>query len=183
MSVEYRHGGRRRIDRVLDPEFSTALPELDDATLRSRRDDAQQEEVDLSYLRRLLHGRLDLLEDERKHRTGDRPAPVKGAARSDAELAEALSKILADDHPTTRGSGRFLSTGPSRVGEHRREVELAVDDLDIARPSDLPDASLGEAIARLRELEGRVSHVRREVQDVEQLLTDELGRRLQRAVS
>lgn len=181
MTLEYRPGGRRRLDQVLDPEFVLDLAGIDEALLRQRRDTAQQEEVDLSYVRRLLQGRLDLLEDERAHRTGERPAPGRGAVRSDAELVEALSRVLADSSRSTRGSGRFLNVEPSRVGEHRREAELAAADVRTSAPSQLDDAALEAATARLRDLERRVSTTRRQVQAVEQQLTDELTRRLRTA--
>ena len=183
MTLEHRPGGRRRLDHVLDPEFVRDLAGLDEAVLRERRDSAQQEEADLSYVRRLLQGRLDLLEDERAHRSGERPAPVGGTVRTDAELVQALSRILADPSRTTRGSGRFLSVEPSRVGEHRREAELAVADVRTSAPSELDDADLEETIARLRDLERRASTTRREVQTVEQELTDELTRRLRSATA
>lgn len=183
MSVEYRPGGRRRIDRVLDPVFLEGLAGLNDEALRGRRDDAQQEEVDLSYLRRLLHGRLDMLEDERAHRSGERPAPLRGAARSDAELVEVLTKVLTDEQRTTRGSGRFLTAEPSRVGANRREEERAVTDLELSAPALLSDDALDAALVRLRDVERNVSTMRRAVQGVEQALTDELSRRLQRVGS
>ena len=62
--IEVRPGGRRRIDRVLGAGFSTGLGELGLAEVRARRDDAAQEETDLSYLRRLLHARIDLVRAE-----------------------------------------------------------------------------------------------------------------------
>ncbi|WP_143028871.1 aerial mycelium formation protein [Quadrisphaera sp. DSM 44207] len=179
MTVEYRPGGRRRIDQVLSPDFLAGVGDLDDSSLRRRRDLAQQEETDLSYTRRLLQGRLDLLEAERAHRTGERPAPGRGQARSDEELAEALARILADDTRSTRGSGRFLSAQPSRVGEHRREAELAVADVRLSAPAQLDDADLADAVTHLRELERRVSGLRRRVQDVEAALTLELTRRFE----
>ena len=181
MTLEYRPGGRRRLDHVLDPEFVRDLAGLDEASLRQRRDSAQQEEADLSYVRRLLQGRLDLLEDERAHRSGERPAPAGGGVRSDAELVEALSRVLADSSRTTRGSGRFLTVEPSRIGEHRREAELAAADVRASAPSELDDAELEAVISRLREVEKRASATRRQVQAVEQELTDELTRRLRTA--
>ncbi|PWJ51755.1 hypothetical protein SAMN06264364_12033 [Quadrisphaera granulorum] len=178
MTLDYRPGGRRRLDHVLDPAFSDDLSSLDDQVLRARRDDAQQEEADLSYVRRLLQGRLDLLDAERAHRSGELPAPGRGAARSDAELAQALSRILADETRTTRGIGRFLSVEPSRIGEHRREAELAVADVRTSAPGELSDAELTEIIDHLRGIEQRLSTTRRRVQQVESQLTEELGRRL-----
>ena len=67
MSVEVVRGGQRRIDRVLDPRFVAGVGRLDLAELRSRR-----EEADVSFLRRLLQGRLDILRAElvRRYRDG-----------------------------------------------------------------------------------------------------------------
>jgi hypothetical protein len=181
MTLEYRPGGRRRLDQVLDPAFVADLAGLDERELRERRDGAQQEEADLSYVRRLLQGRLDLLDAERAHRTGERPSPGMGAARTDAELVELLTRVLTDETRTTRGSGRHLSVEPSRVGEHRREAELAAADVRTSSPAHLGDADLEATITRLRHLEKQASSTRRQVQAVEQQLTDELTRRLQAA--
>lgn len=65
---------RRRIDQVREAEFLddiTTIP-LDD--LRSRRDLAEEVETELSYYRRLLHGRLDVLAFERRRRRGRKSA-------------------------------------------------------------------------------------------------------------
>jgi hypothetical protein len=49
------------------------LPEL-----RALRRDSQRDEADLSYLRRLLQGRIDILRDELSRRAGRRPGPDSG---------------------------------------------------------------------------------------------------------
>ena len=54
-------GGRRRVDHVLAPEFLEGLSDLPLADLRARRREAEQEEADLSYLRRMLHGRMSII--------------------------------------------------------------------------------------------------------------------------
>jgi hypothetical protein len=46
--IEVRPGGRRRIDRVLSPEYVQDLAALELGEVRARRDDAAQEETDLS---------------------------------------------------------------------------------------------------------------------------------------
>jgi hypothetical protein len=61
MSVEVVPGGQRRIDRVLDPGFTEGVDQLGLPELRARREEAEAEEADVSYLRRLLQGRLDIL--------------------------------------------------------------------------------------------------------------------------
>ena len=78
MSVEVVRGGQRRIDRVLDPGFVAGVGELDLATLRSRREEAEAEEADISFLRRLLQGRLDILRAELVRRSAGGEQDVAG---------------------------------------------------------------------------------------------------------
>jgi hypothetical protein len=173
---EFLPGGRRRIDRVLAPGFVDGVESLDLEELRVRRADADQEEVDLSYARRLLQGRLDILRAEQASRRGD--GPFSYQPRSDVEIVAALSRILADDNRQTRGLGRHVSSStPSRIGEHRREAERAVADVGGSDLAALDDVQLAEAIANLADIEARVSRSRRQVQGVVDLLTEELARR------
>src|SRR5437763_11701841 len=62
-------GGKRRIDRVLSPDFVRDLAGLPIDDLKSRRDDAVAEREYLSLLRRLVHGRLDIVRLEAKRRS------------------------------------------------------------------------------------------------------------------
>jgi hypothetical protein len=174
--TEFLPGGRRRIDRVLAPGFVDGINGLDLEELRVRRADADQEEVDLSYARRLLQGRLDILRAEQDARRGD--GPLRVPPRSDVEIVAALSRILADDGARqTRGLGKHTSASPSRVGEHRREAERAVADVGGSDLAALDDVQLAEAIANLADIEARVSRSRRQVQGVVDVLTEEIARR------
>jgi hypothetical protein len=174
MSTQPLEGGRRPIDRILAAGFADAVGELSFADLRERRGVVEQEEVDLSYARRLLQGRLDLLRAEQAARArGD----IETGVRSDQELADELSSALADGPRDDYGLGRHLHVDPSRVGEHRRRAEQAVADVSASDPSELDDGALAEAIAHLAELEHEVSETRHQVQRVMDRLTAELGRR------
>ena len=173
--TEYMPGGRRRVDRVLAPDFVAGLEGLDLEEIRARRAEADQEETDLSYARRLLQGRIDILRAEQAARHGD--GPLSGHPRTDAEIAKALAAVLADDRREDHGLGRHTVSAPSRVGEHRREAERAVADVGGSASDDLSDDDLAAAIAKLAEIEGRVSRVRREVQGVVDALTAEIARR------
>ncbi len=172
--TEYVAGGRRRIDKVLDPEFLSGVGELTDAELRDRRHEAEQEEVDISYARRLLQGRVDILRAEQQRRLEH--GHLQGA-RSDAELVASLAKVLADERHTDHGLGRHLTVEPSRVGEHRREAERAVSDVGASDPASLDDQGLAEAIRRLADIEARLSTSRRQVQEVADQLADEVAAR------
>jgi hypothetical protein len=175
--TDFVPGGRRRIDRVLAPDFVEGLAELDLDTVRARRGQADQEEADLSFARRLLQGRLDLLRaEEARRQRGEGPLTTR--PRSDDEIVAALKEILADETREDFGSGRHPGAEPSRVGEHRREAERAVADV-VGSDLEMTDETLADAIVRLSEIETRVSRARRKVQAVMDTLTEEITRRYQ----
>ncbi len=175
MTTSPHEGGRRPIDRVLAPGFADDLPALPLDEVRGRRQLAEQEEVDLSYARRLLQGRLDLLRAEQEQRT-QREFPSHGT-RSDAELARDLATALADGPRSDHGLGRHLTTDPSRVGEHRRAAEQAVADVQASDPSEMSDDAIVRAIEHLTGIEQAVSDSRHKVQQVMDVLTTEVARR------
>lgn len=177
MTIETQESGRRPIDRILSPGFADDVRSLELADLRERRHVAEQEEVDLSYARRLLQGRVDLLRAEQVQRASARDGADAGA-RTDAELAHDLSVVLTDEGPRSdHGLGRHLTTDPSRVGEHRRSAEQAVDDVRASDPTALDEAGLESAIGHLREIEQAISENRHKVQAVMDVLTAEVARR------
>jgi hypothetical protein len=175
--TEFQPGGRRRIDRVLAPDFLEGLAEASLPEVRGRRAEANQEEVDLSFARRLIQGRVDLLRAEQERRRG--VGPLVGAPHTDAAIAEALKKILADDERNNHGISRHLGVEPTRVGEHRREAERAVADVTASDHAAMTDAELAGAIAYLEDVEARLSRARRQVQAVVDTLTEEVARRYQ----
>lgn len=166
--IEVRPGGRRRIDRVLAPDYVAHLDRLDMVEVRARRDDAAQEETDLSYLRRLLHGRIDIVRAEQKRRA---------TGGSESVVAQ-LASILSDNAvgPAT-GSGRYQSMEPSRAEAHRRHVEALVSDADLSDVTALPDERLDLALRTYQSEESSVSQRRREVQRVMDLLNQQIGDR------
>ncbi len=166
-------GGRRRIDRVLAPDYLADLVGQDLEAVRGLRRDAEQEEADLSYVRRLLQGRLDILRAEQSRRAG-------GVVDTHDDFIERLTRTLSDSEgPRTgvRAESRFVHVEPSRVGDHRRRVEQLVADVGFSDLGALTDENLLAAIERLRGFEDSVSHDRREVQHVVDACTAEIGRR------
>lgn len=173
MTTQSHEGGRRPLDLVLAPGFADDVADLTFEDLRERRHLAEQEEADLSYARRLLQGRLDLLRDQREH-----PDGVAPGTRSDADLVHDLAAVLADDDPRQdRGLGRHLNVAPTRVGEHRRAAEQAVADLGASDVTSLDPDAVALAIEQLTRLEHEVSQYRHRVQHVMDVLTAELARR------
>lgn len=172
--IEVRPGGRRRIDRVLAPDYVQQLGQLDLSEVRSRRDDAAQEETDLSYLRRLLHGRIDIVRAEQKRR-------VEGGSSS---VVERLAEILADKAVgPAMGSGRHQPLEPSRAEAHRRHVEALVSDADLSDVASLPDERLDLALRTYVAEEASVSQRRREVQKVVDRLNDEIAGRYKKGTA
>lgn len=162
-------GGKRRIDRVLAPEFADGLQEIDLEELRERRDVCRAEREYLSYLRRLVQGRRDILqaELERRRRGGD-----------EGTLLELVAAILADA-PTgsSRGEAPVFTIPDDEINLARRRVERLVSD---SRLSDLPgqsDEELEEAIVRIDEEERNISDLRSRVLQVHDALQAELVRR------
>ena len=161
-------GGRRRIDRVLDPAFSSDLQSLPVSDLRIRRREAEQEEADLSYVRRLLQGRIDIVRAELARRAPD------GA---DSSLLDTLSEILTDGEHPARRLGRHLSVEPSRVDDHRRKEEQLAGDASISDVGARSADELRSSLEALRQQEAEVSDTRRQVQAVVDQLSADLTRR------
>jgi hypothetical protein len=169
--IEFRQGGRRRIDRVLDPGFLAAIGDRSLDELRAMRDDAAQEETDLSYLRRLLHARMDIVRFE-EHRRAD------GTDAGDGSVMDALPRILADNAlGPAAGRGRHQTVEPSRAESHRRHVEALLADTGLSDVASLTDAELTECTEAYAAEEASVSDHRIRVQQVMDACNDEIGRR------
>lgn len=181
MSVEVIPGGKRRIDRVLDPRFVAGVKGLGLDELRCRRGEAEAEEQSISYLRRMLQGRLDILRAELARRAhGDQEV---------TDLVAGLPGILSDagrpapgpwGSPDPSWPGR-LTAMPSFLTEpssrRRRRVERLVSDETVARMPELEAQELTQAVEVLARDEEAVSASRRAVQQVVDLLRGELARR------
>lgn len=161
--------GNRRIDRVLAEDFLAGLSSLPMDDVRTLRHEAEQEETDLSYLRRLLQGRLDILRAELARRTGT----------DGGDLIDSLPQILADDSTSSapRGLGRHMAAEPSRADSHRRHVEALVADVDLSNLAAHDEVSLNRAVDALEREEQDVSDKRRSVQAVMDACTAEITRR------
>lgn len=166
--IEVRPGGRRRIDRVLAPGFLDGISERTLEDVRSLRDDAAQEETDLSYLRRLLHARIDIVHAEQRRRT-----------QGGSPVVQDLAAILADNAVgrAPAGSGRLQRLQPTRAESHRRYVEALVADVDLSDVSSLDDEKLARSLHAYRVEEHSVSQRRRQVQVVVDALNSEIAAR------
>ena len=168
--TDVRPGGNRRIDRVLAPAYLDQLDALPINALRARRREAEQEEVDLSYLRRLLHGRIDLVRAEQARRAGN---------GHDAQVVDSLAQILSESPRGTRPFDRVrhLVTEPSRADRRRRRVERLVANVDLSDVGARTDDELDRVLRTYRDEEKLVSDVRAQVQQVLDAYAAELARR------
>lgn len=157
---------RRRIDIVLEPEYLEGLSGLDLDELRRRRDTAEDVEAQISYYRRLLHGRMDLLDFEQRRRSGDEQRTILEA------LPEILAKgMILGSEPAMKHI-ETMPPLPSVTG--RRLIDKIMDDGVLANLSDLSDDEIVEAIERLREVETKLSGQRRQLHHVIDALQDEI---------
>lgn len=163
-------GGKRRIDRVLSDDFTVGLGSLEMDELRARRDLSRAEREYLSFLRRLLQGRRDILRDELERReTGGEPGP----------LVERITAVLGEGpRGRSRGEAVTVPLPDEEITLARRRIERLLSDARLSDLERLSDQDLRETIQRIEEEERRVSEARGRVMSVHDRLQDELKRRL-----
>lgn len=157
---------RRRIDIVLEPEYLADLSEASLEDLRKRRSTTEDVETQISYYRRLIHGRMDLLNFEVRRRGGE----------EERTLLEALPEILA--------SGMILGPEPNLkhietmpplpTSTGRRLIDKIMDDGVLTQLPELTDEDLAEALDRLEEVETELSTQRKQLHGVIDSLQGEI---------
>lgn len=148
---------RPPVQRTDSPELP-AVPEQDLTTLRlpelrALRREAQQNEADLSYVRRLLQGRIDILRAELGRRR-DPEAPV----------VDRLSEILRDQPTRQRSSARHVTVGTPHSEESRRLAQEMLAEVELSDLEARTDAELHTAMGRLVRYEQQVSRRRHQLQ-------------------
>ena len=161
---------RRRIDLIQDADFLVGLDVLAIDDLRSRRSMCDDLDVELSYYRRMLHGRMDLLAFEMRRRAGE----------EEQTLLEALPRILSEGAYTS-APGLPERSVPIEVPDlpkpGRRLVDRALDGDFLARLPSMADDELRDIQTFLSEVEVDVSRHRRIVHTTLYRLQEELTRR------
>lgn len=160
------------LDRILAEDYLTGVADRPVAELRTLREECQAVETQLSYLRRMVQGRHDIVtgEIDRRSHGGD-PDDV-------ADLVDRLPEILAD---------RIHAPGPGRLPSGMEPGELTgqladrltqiTANVPIESPGDADDDALAEAAHQLSELEHEVSGFRRQLFDRIDTLQAEITRR------
>lgn len=168
---------RRRIDQALADDFCEGLETMALDEVRRRRDMAEEVERELSYYRRLFHGRMDLLAFELRRRRGEE-------TRS---LIEALPEILASG--LSGGGGgpggyRHLTVEldlPEITG--RRDLDHILEDDGLTHVATMEDEELAEFQMALTEAERAVSDQRRRLHHVIDRLQAEIIDRYKRGLA
>jgi hypothetical protein len=160
--------GGAAVDELLQPGFLERATQAPMAEVRLLRRQAEQEEVNLSYTRRLLQGRLDIVRRELQRRAED----------DGRSLVDLLPEILSEKgRGPAHGLGRHQTVQPSAPEEYETWVNSLAPGVDLSAISDLTDAKLEKAARALAEAEKGLSERRRGVQQVMDGLAAELGRR------
>ena len=159
------------VARILDPQYLDDLAGRSTDDIRSMRGDCQDVETGLSFLRRVVQGRLDIVDAELTRRRG-------GDAGDLSSLIERLPEILGD-HLRAPGNGRLpTSLGAGRVDD---ELTARLDEIVSSVGHDAitgaDHAALTAARDALAELEQDVSVRRRAMFDRIDQLQAELTRR------
>ncbi|MGW7089391.1 RsiG family protein [Streptomyces sp. NPDC054871] len=161
---------------VLSGQPEHDLPALLLRELRELRKDAQQNEADLSYVRRLLQGRIDILRAEVARRR-DPAAPGPEGLGPEGPVVSRLSEILTDGPARHRSSARHVTLGTPHSAEYgllatEMLAEVELSDLD-ARTDD----ELHTAMGRLVRYEQQVSRRRQQLQRTADDCSAEIARR------
>jgi hypothetical protein len=160
------------LERLLDPAYVGDVSSLSTPELRAKRDECERAEVALSYTRRMVHGRLDIVYFDLTRRSeGREPEDL-------SELVDSLSEILGKRIHHSPDSGRLTSLLAPDLDE------VAMEELDSVAGADrihmlpqLDDAEVRAMVDRLTELEDSISDARGRLHDVIDRIHREIVRR------
>ncbi|MFI8189563.1 aerial mycelium formation protein [Streptomyces sp. NPDC085946] len=175
--LEYHRPPTQRTDSPPMPEATPGpgLTGLSLAELRVLRREAQRDEADLSYVRRLLQGRIDILRAELARRAPAGAASV--AAPAEASVVERLPEILRDAPARQRSSARHVTLGTPHGEEYRRLAAEMLGEVELSDLGARTDAELTAGMGRLVRYEQQVSRRRQKLQRTADDCSAEIARR------
>ncbi|MEG3627531.1 RsiG family protein [Streptomyces poriticola] len=171
---------RPPVQRTDSPELPAGPPGRDLTALslpevRTLRRDAQREEADLSYVRRLLQGRIDILRAEQTRRG---PDPVPSPATPEpASVVDRLPEILTDGPARHRSSARHVTLGTPHGEEYRRLADEMLGEVELSDLTARTGPELTAAMGRLVRYEQQVSRRRQRLQRTADDCSAEIARR------
>jgi hypothetical protein len=161
-----------QLDRILGPEYLGDLERRPMTDVRAMRSECQEIETGLSYLRRLVQGRLDIVGAEQQRRR-------EGLEAGDlAQLISQLPEILSD-RTKTPGFGRLPQLlAPGEVdADLTARLDTIMSGHDVETLPDLDAPQLVELHDALETLERDISDTRRHLFDRIDALQAEITRR------
>ena len=160
-----------RLSDITDSGYLDGLESWSLQDVRARRDEATEIETQLSYLRRMIQGSLEIVAAERTARR-------EGGSANMSQLVEQMPTILADNVHAP-GLGRM----PSIMAPGEIDPELAAR-LDAILPAStlagidkLDDEDLSTTVSGLTDFEREISSLRKAVFNTLGSLEDEIVRR------
>jgi hypothetical protein len=160
------------IDHILAEGYLDDIETLDITEVRERRAECKDVETGLSYLRRMVQGRLDVVAAEQARRE---------AGDSGDDLEDLIARLPALLAGSTRAPG--LGRLPESLGTGALDTALN-DELDeiishghLSDPSSITDDELAAAREELVVFEAKVSRLRQSLFDRIDALEAELTRR------
>jgi hypothetical protein len=161
------------IEQLLDPSYVDGVAEMSMDDLRSRRDECQHASDALSYLRRMVQGRLDLVHAELERR-------LTGTKQDLGDIVEELKKGgLLSDGIRPPGLGRLpQSFEPADAdGWIAAELDEILDANRLAELGSLEEAELRTVADGLGRIERRVSDQRAQLHQRTDAFQEEIVRR------
>jgi hypothetical protein len=157
---------------ALAEDLLDGLSDLPIDEVRARRTACQQLETQLSYVRRLAQGRLDIVTSE--------IAARRDGTQGDRTLVEQLTAALSD-HITAPGNGHLpLMLAPGEVDPQLiAGLDAAAPPAQVSSPASMTDDELRHVADSLAEFERGVSTRRRAMFDRIDALQEEIVRRYQ----
>ena len=163
---------QHRLDGILSSDYLDGLGDHPTTELREMRAQCEAEERSVSYARRVLQGRLDILRAEllRRDGQGDREA---------GSLLSRLPDILGHDHVATdplHARATRLDVPPESA-DHEAKIDAIADEATLLSLPDRSGSQVEELVGRLTALESELSTIRRELFDRIDRIRDELAAR------
>jgi len=161
---------QRVLQRTLPDDLTTVLIDR----LRAARADFSQAESDVSYVRRVVQGRLDIVGHEIQRRSGGESGSVESAG-----VVFNLPDILSVGGETPLGQRRAASFPEpgSLARELAQEVDQLVSPDDLSGVGVLTSDRLVELLRALEGLENQLSGLRQQLHARIDRIQNELGRR------
>lgn len=161
---------RRLVERITEDSYAQNLGDRSMQELRQMRDECKEGENELSFERRLVQARTDILKAELQRRAGG----------GDEDLMQRLPQILKSegglgDVPLPSRAPDFSI--PRNVDVPRRRVEEIVGEQTLARLHTVRSEEIQGIISSLQEHERALSERRRRVHEVMDTIQAEIVRR------